>query len=293
MIRKYKKALIILWVVALCLALSASYVIFIDRGFTEVCFVSVGQGDSGLIKCDTGDNILVDGGDTGSGDHTLTNLFRKEFVFKLDAVFLSHMHNDHSKGIYELIENGFPIEKIYVSERAHEEDNYSKFNKLCEEENIDIDTLADGDMLSFGDTLFTVIAAGSDDAILTDENDYSVVMRMDYGEHSFLFTGDATQNLEKSISSEQGIDTDFLKVAHHGSKTSSDAEFIEAVSPELAVISVGKDNDYKHPSTETLRTISSLDIPIMRTDISGNISIRMTKDNILSIQEGRKDKENK
>lgn len=293
MLKKYRRALIVLWIVAVCLTLCAAYVTFINRGFTEVCFVSVGQGDACLVKCDNGDNILIDGGDTGSGDYTLLNFFRKEFVFDLDAVFISHMHSDHAKGVLELIENDFPIDKIYVSDRADQEGNYSKLKDLCEHEEIELDTLSDDESLSFGDTLFTIIAAGSDEPVLTDENDYSVVMRMDYGENSFLFTGDATKKLENEILSNPKLDTDFLKVGHHGSKTSSGADFISAVSPCLAVISVGKDNDYNHPSPETLRTISSLDIPIMRTDISGNISIKMTKNNILSMQEGRKNKENK
>ena len=291
MIRKYKKALLILCITAICLVIPTAYVTFINRGFTEVCFISVGQGDSCLVKCSNGDNILIDGGDTGSGKYTLIPLFRKEFVLNLDAVFVSHMHTDHLKGICELIENGFPIEKLYVSERASEEENYKVLENLAVSHKIEILTVSDGEKLPFGDTVFTVIKSGTDEPHPENENDFSVVMRMDYGENSFLFTGDATHNLEKQLVSAPDIDTDFIKIGHHGSKTSTSSEFIEAVSPRLAVISVGEDNKYNHPSIKALSTLGSYNIPVMRTDTDGNISIRITKDNILDIQEGKEMKE--
>ena len=285
MSKHFKNTLIILWVVALCLSVYAAYITFFDRGYAEVCFIDVGQGDSCFVRSSKGDTILIDGGDNGSGEYELIPFLRKQFVPELDAVFISHLHSDHTEGIYELIDDGYPIEKIYVSDIAAESEAYTALISRASVNDIPIETLSDKESVVFSEITFTVITAG--DAESTDDNDTSVVMRMDCGENSFLFTGDATRKLEKQIIDNEQIDVDFLKVAHHGSYGSSDYEFVSRGSPEISVISVGEDNRYNHPSEQTLETLSKLDVPVIRTDKDGTVTFVITENNILDIKTSR------
>ena len=109
---------------------------------------------------------------------------------------------------------------------------------------------------------------------LGDSNNTSIIIRLVFGENSFLFTGDAYQSAERElIQREINIDSDVLKVGHHGSKTSSSEEFIKKVSPEIAVIPTGKDNPYGHPHPEVLETLDKYGIRILRTDLNGDIKI--------------------
>lgn len=283
--KRFKITLILLWVTALCLSVCAAYITFFDRGYAEVCFIDVGQGDSCFIRSSKGDTILIDGGDDGSGEYVLLPFLRKQFVTELDAVFISHLHSDHAKGIYELLDEGYPIEKIYVSDIAAETEEYTSLISRASVNDIPIETLSDEESVVFSEITFTVITAG--DAESKDDNDTSVVMRMDCGENSFLFTGDATRKLEKQITDNEQIDVDFLKIAHHGSYGSSDYEFVSRVSPEISVISVGENNRYNHPSEQTLETLSKLGIPVMRTDRDGTVTFVITENNVLDIKTSR------
>lgn len=287
--KRYRKSLIILWAVALCLALCAWYVTYINKGYAEVCFIDVGQGDACFVRNSAGDAVLIDGGDEGAGKYVLSPFFRKQFVTELDAVFISHLHSDHTEGIIELIDEGFRIRKIYLSHTADEEEGYDAIADRAKIHKIEIIELYDNDKIEMGELTFTVIAAGCDEGLSKNKNDNSVIMRLDCGENSILFTGDATQYLEEQTLNED-IDTDFLKIGHHGSYTSSDFEFISRVSPELSVISVGIDNKYNHPSEQTLETLEELDVPIMRTDLNGTITIIMTPNDIKRIHGSRSDK---
>ncbi len=285
--KKRINILIILWVVALVFSLAAAYLTYFNRGYTEVCFIDVGQGDSCFIRTDKGGTALIDGGDSGSGKYTLLSFFQKQFVRELDAVFISHLHSDHMQGIIELIDEGFPIGTLYVSETASLESNYDTLKSRADLRSIHIEPLSDDEVITLDDITFTVVAPGCSEGFSKNKNDNSVILRMDCGENSFLFTGDATQYLEKQLLGDADIDVDFLKVAHHGSFTSSDPEFVKQVSPDISVISVGIDNDYNHPSEETMETLSELGIPVLRTDYDGTITFIMTDDDIKNIETSR------
>lgn len=285
MSKRLKNNLIILWTIALCLSVCAVYISFFNRGYAEVCFIDVGQGDSCFVRSSKGDTILIDGGDDGSGEYVLLPFLRKQFAPKLDAVFISHLHSDHTEGIYELIDDGYPIEKIYVSDIAAESEGYTSLISRAKVNDIQIETLSDKESVEFSEITFTVIKAGDSES--NDDNDTSVVMRMDCGENSFLFTGDATRKVEKQIIDNEEIDVDFLKVAHHGSYGSSDYEFVSRVSPVISVISVGENNRYNHPSEQTLNTFAKLGVPVIRTDRDGTVTFLMTEDNILDIKTSR------
>lgn len=285
MSKKRQKLLLTLWIIALCLCLIASYLTFINCGYTKVCFLDVGQGDSCYIKTEKGSTILIDGGDDGSGKYVLSPFLRTEFVKELDAVFLSHLHNDHIIGIIELLEADFPIEKIYLSDKSLESDDYDRLSAIANYGGTEIELLSDDAKIYIDNIEFSVISSGYSKS--DDENDNSLILRMDCGENSILFTGDATRKYENQLLEDADLDVDFLKVAHHGSYTSSGTEFISAVSPELSIISVGKDNRYNHPSKQTLNTMREMDIPVMRTDFDGTITIIMTDNDIKNISGSR------
>lgn len=235
--KKYNKTrafgitFISLCILAAALLTSAVYVNFADRGYSEVIFLDVGQGDCCLVRTRQHDTILIDGGDDGMGKYTLIPFLRKKFENSIDAVFISHLHDDHTAGIYELIDEGFPIDKIYVSAVAAQGKDYSRLLSRANLADIEVIPLQKDDTVSYGEFTFDIIFSG--DAALKNENDTSMVMRMDCGENSFLFTGDASSRVENHIIDDPDIDTDFLKVAHHGSASSTGEEFLQRSVPKF------------------------------------------------------------
>lgn len=284
MFKHHRKTLIILWSAAILLSLCASYLTFINCGYTKVCFLDVGQGDSCYIKTEHGDTILIDGGDDGSGEYVISPFLNKEFARNLDAVFVSHMHDDHIAGIVELLKSNYNIDIIYISDKASYGSGYSELKTVAGQHDVPIAPLSSGDEVWIDNVRFSVISSGYTGFGATDENDNSLILRMDCGENSILFTGDATRRYETELLGNAALDTDFLKVGHHGSYTSSGREFLTEVSPQISIISVGEDNSYNHPSQQTLKTMSELKLPIIRTDLDGTISIVMTEDDIKSIK---------
>ena len=287
MSRQHRKILIILWTAAILLSLLASYLTFINCGYTKVCFLDIGQGDSCYIKTEHGNTILIDGGDDGSGKYVISPFLSKEFARSLDAVFVSHMHDDHIAGIVELLKNDYDIDIIYISDKASRGSGYSELKTVAKHKGVQLKPLSSGDEVWMDSVRFSVIASGYTGLGNKDENDNSLILRMDCGENSILFTGDATRRYETELLGNPSLDTDFLKVGHHGSYTSSGREFLTEVSPQISIISVGADNSYNHPSKQTLKTMSELELPIIRTDLDGTISIIMTKDDIKSIKYSR------
>lgn len=284
---KRRAALIILWITAICLASYAVYATFIDRGYTEVCFLDVGQGDSCFIMTDSRNSILIDGGDDGSGTYIIKPFLVQKFAKQLDAVFISHLHADHIKGITELLEQNFPIRTVYISDASADSDKYADFLSIAKKHGTDVKELSSGSVVDIDNVKFTVAASGFDGDAENDENARSMLLRFDCGENSILFTGDAPRKEERQLLGNPIIDTDFLKVGHHGSHTSSDSEFLREVSPELSIISVGENNMYNHPSPQTLKTFTELDMPVMRTDYCGTVTIVMTGNDIRNISGSR------
>lgn len=232
----------------------------------EVHFIDVGQADSILIKCD-GKSVLIDGGNKGDGDDVCTYLAQQEVDY-LDYVFCTHGHEDHVGGLPEVVRN-IPIGSVYV------QDNYDTkiFESFIAESlarGVSVNNPNAGDKITLGNAEFEIM--GPISVSYSDYNDTSVVLRMDYGEASFLFTGDSGQIAEREmINAGKNLDADVLKVGHHGSSTSSSAAFLAAVTPEYSVISCGQDNSYGHPHTETMTAFDNIGTNIYRTDLQGHI----------------------
>jgi competence protein ComEC len=240
----------------------------------EVSFFDVGQGDSIFIETPQGHQILIDG---GPGSIVLEKL-GKEMPFwdrTIDLVVLTHPDFDHVSGLIEVLKN-YKVENILWTGITDEGPEYQEWKKELENEKARVVIAKEGEKIIADGAVFEVLYPfeSLEGKEPESTNNSSIVMRMDFGEQSFLFTGDIYKSLENEIlQSGKNVDSDFLKVAHHGSKNSSAPEFIGEVSPEVAVIQVGKDNTYGHPASATLETLEKYGINILRTDLAGDIKI--------------------
>ncbi len=235
----------------------------------SVTYLYVGQGDSVLIQTPFFHNYLIDTGPNGKD--TATQL-KSMGVNDIDILFISHTDRDHSGGLSEILEE-FPTKKVvFPSVSAADED----IIQMAEEISLS------GTMVDFATNYYSYILGGakadivwpSRSPVTKDKtNNNSLVIRLDFGEHSFLFTGDIGTLAESLIlNTSENVDVDILKVAHHGSSTSSSDIFLKNVSPDYSVISVGAENSYGHPSSQVLGRLDSSGSEILRTDALGNIT---------------------
>ena len=239
-----KKVLIYSSILTISLAI---YCVPIDNYlFSKVTFINVGQGDSTYINYKN-KSILIDTGGLTYQDlakNSLIPFLKKNRVYKLDAVFITHTDFDHS-GALDSLKSNFKVLATYTYNSSFpinigelQFNNLNIYNKLWE-----------------------------------DENSKSLVIKLKIKDKIFLFMGDATKNIEKKLVEENiDIKCDYLKVGHHGSNTSSLDEFIKKSSPKEAIISCGYNNKYKHPHKETLETLEKYKVTIRRTDLEGSIS---------------------
>lgn len=230
-----------------------------------VHFVDVGQGDATVIQGNNF-NVLIDAGEAGSG---ITEYIDKLGISSFDYVIATHPHSDHIGGMKEVIDK-YEIKNFMMPDEVHTTKTFENMIAALEDKSIKVTIPKVGDTFGNGEILFTVIAPNS--AKYENLNDYSIGLRLDCGERSFLFAGDAEGVSEREmLSGNINLSADVYKVSHHGSKTSTSKAFLEAISPKIAVISCGKGNSYGHPHKETLKKLSDKDIKILRTDMSGNI----------------------
>lgn len=248
----------------------------ISNDLLQVHFIDVGQADSILLtKGD--DAILIDGGNRAD-DETVYSYINNQGVDSLDYVFCTHGHEDHVGGLSYILEN--VKTDIVISDDNYDSKTFKKFISTANTKNIPIKEPNVYDTFSFNECTLEIVAPLSDN--YSDYNDNSIVLRLTYDNTSFLFMGDAGFESESEIlNAGINIDSDVLKVGHHGSRTASSKEFLSAVSPDIAVISCGRDNSYGHPHEETLSTLNSLSIPYYRTDELGSIIISSNGNKLL------------
>lgn len=234
----------------------------------EVHFIDVGQGDSILIKSD-GENMLIDGGKRASSE-TVVNYLRQQGVEELKYIVGTHPHEDHIGGLVAVL-NEFKAENIMLPNVVNETIIFEDLLDAIDREGLKIKKPIILDNVKLGNAELTVLAPNSGKYSIT--NDYSIVMRMDHGNNSFLFTGDAEKKSEKEIieNNKKFLDVDVLKAGHHGSKTSSTEDFLDAVDPKYAIISVAAENAYGHPDKEILDSFTEREIKVYRTDRDGSI----------------------
>lgn len=239
----------------------------------QVHYIDVGQGDCSLVICD-GKTLLIDAGENGHETEVI-NYLRSLGIEKLDYIIATHQHSDHIGGLPEVIEE-FGMDNIIMPRLTQEQtptnSTYKAFLKAVQASGAKVIASKVGASYSLGSARFDILGPVTNDA--EDINSMSVIAKVTYGENTFLFTGDAETEEEKEVL-ETGADLncDVLNVGHHGSYTSSSKDFLDAVTPEICVISCGAGNDYGHPHDKALNRIKKHTKEIYRTDICGSVVI--------------------
>lgn len=237
-----------------------------ESGSFTVHFIDVGQADSALVTCD-GHSMLIDGGNADDSN-LVYSVLQRETEGHLDYVVGTHAHEDHIGGLSGAFEAD-TADVTFCPVTEYDSKAFRNFKTRADERGGGITIPAVGDTFTLGEASVTVVAVNS---VPEDTNNTSIVIRIVYGDTSFLFTGDAEQETEEKIlESGQNIESTVLKVGHHGSSTSTSQAFLDAVSPTYAVISCGKDNSYGHPHSETLAKLASAGVEVLRTDELGDI----------------------
>ena len=238
-----------------------------QSGVVEVHFIDVGQGDSILIEAEDS-SMLIDAGENNYGLHVVDYL-KSQDISNLDYVIGTHPHSDHIGGLDTVLKT-CSVDKIIMPDVVHTTKTFDNVLTTIEENNLKLTRAVAGDVYRLGPASFTILAPVA--SSYQDINNYSIVIRLTYEDTSFLFTGDAEALSEKEIlASGLDLSADVLKLGHHGSAYSSSDAFLDAVDPSYAVISVGKDNDYGHPHSQTLQAVKDGNIKLYRTDVQGTI----------------------
>ena len=236
-------------------------------GLMRVHFIDVGQADSTFIELGNGQTMLIDAGRSG-GD--VVDYIRNLQYETIDYVVASHPHDDHIGGMVTVL-NSFNVGKMYMPKQAHTISAFTNMLDVIENKGINLYTAKAGtNILSSGNINIDVLAPFSESN--SNLNNVSAVVRITYGKTVMLFTGDAEQIIENQLLN-SGIDADVLKVGHHGAGSASSSSFIKAVSPNIAVISVGEGNSYGHPHADTLAILNEVGANIYRTDEQGTIVV--------------------
>ncbi len=233
-------------------------------GSLMVHFVDVGQADCILVSTQD-HNMLIDAGNNEDGDK-LVDYFNSLGIKKFDYVFGTHAHEDHIGGMDNIIDN-FEIDDFYMPDVVSSSRTFEDVLLALEEKKLAFQTPNVGEQFYLADAIVKVLYVGDEDS---DLNDTSIVLKLSYGNNSFLLTGDATANVEKKLLNSD-IKADVLKIGHHGSQYSSSIDFLEKVNPKYAIIQVGEGNVYDHPKIETLNKLNNLKIRVYRTDLNGTI----------------------
>ncbi len=251
------------------------YAVFTERATSQeepltVTFFDVGQGDAIFIETPGGRQILIDGGP----DSTVLQRLGEAMPFydrTIDIVIATQPDADHITGLIDVLKN-YNVELVIDSGGFKETDVYAAYLDQVRREGKYMQARR-GDRIRIGEYI-SVSVLHPGETFYEKPNNNSVVSRLDYKENSFLFTGDIERQAEyELVESRQNLDTDIMQAPHHGSKTSTSELLLERVTPEFAVISVGKNNRYGHPTQAVLENLADRGVKIFRTDRDGSITI--------------------
>lgn len=259
----------------------------------EINFIDVGQGDSTLIRVNN-KSILIDGGGSAFesksdvGEMTLLPYLLDRGLISIDYVIVSHFDADHYKGLIYVVEN-LKIKNIVISTLGQESNDFNEFIALVRKKNINILEVNMGDILKIGKAKMEVLYPNKEPINDNVKNNNALVFKFIWNDFSILFTGDIEEVAEEKILSIyknnlEKLQSTVLKVAHHGSKTSSTNSFLEAVNPQIALIGVGKNNKFGHPNQGVIDRLNNLNCKIYRTDEMGEISISVNKKHKIRVE---------
>lgn len=250
----------------------------------QIYFIDVGQGDCTMIKTETNKIILIDGGEGHSakydqGKNVLFPYLLDRGINKIDYIIISHFDSDHCGGIFYVMEN-MKVKNVIIGKQFKDSDNYKYFLELIKEKNIKLQIVDAGKRLNIEKSLYFDILWPDFENTINENilNNNSLVCKLVYRNFYCIFTGDIEEIAEKAILEKYKnnlniLKSDILKVAHHGSITSTSKELLYTIQPQIALIGVGKDNNFGHPSNITLEKLSNNNCKIYRTDECGEIVI--------------------
>ncbi len=237
------------------------------EGNLVVDFIDVGQGDSILIR--QGEYTMIIDGGTSECKDELLQFLKDENVDRFEYIIGTHAHEDHIGSLDDVV-NAYDFDTFLFPKSTTTTKTFENLVTAVKNKGKKFTTPKTGQEYELGEATITVIAPNNEK--YSSQNNYSIVVRVEFGGTSFLFTGDAETLSEKEIlSNGLNIDSDVLKLGHHGSNTSSSEEFLSAVTPEYAIVSAGIGNSYNHPNKKTMDNMKKLDVPVYRTDEQGTI----------------------
>ncbi|MGI8556488.1 MAG: ComEC/Rec2 family competence protein [Pyrinomonadaceae bacterium] len=266
-------------------------------GRLHIDFLDVGQGDAALITMPTGETLMVDGGgrpgfnqlfvtreneepelfapDTQSiGESVVSSFLWQKGLDKVDYILATHADTDHIQGLNDVARN-FKVKAAFFGRTPLKDADFAELDTILQKRDIPRQVISRGDTLNFGEVQIEVlypIADDSPDAV--SDNNNSVVLRINYGARKFILTGDIEKETERELlNTPESLAADVVKVAHHGSRTSSTQEFIEAANAKLAVISVGRESPFGHPKPEVVTRWKNSDAKVLTTGENGTISL--------------------
>ena len=250
-------------------------------GLMTVAFLDIGQGDAIFIETPSGKQILID---SGPNKKVLQELAKQMPFYdrSIDILIETHPDLDHIGGFPSVL-NSYEVDLVFSSGVSCEKAICEELEKDILEEGVEEKILTRGDILNLGDGVYLEVLFPDRDAFGFETNMASLVMKLVYGENSFLLTGDSPKAIEEYLIllDRENLDIDVLKLGHHGSKTSTSDYFVGITSPEIAVISVGGDNRYGHPHQEVLDILNDFEVEIFRTDKQGTIIIQSDGKNLI------------
>ena len=233
----------------------------------RVHFINVGQADAILVQSQQA-NLLIDAGKNGDGQMVVDYL-KQQGIQKLDVVMGTHPHEDHIGGLDTVIKQ-YDVKKVYLPKVNHNTKTYQDVLLALKDKHLKATAAAGGQEFALGGATVEIIAPNSEK--YKELNNYSIVCKVTYGETSFLLPGDAEELSEKEMLKQgYNLKADVLKVGHHGSHSSTSEAFLKAVAPELAVISVAKENDYGHPHQEIMQRLAAHKVKVYLTSQVGTI----------------------
>ena len=232
----------------------------------EIHFLDVGQADATLVLCDD-EAMLIDGGNAEDSD-LIYSYLKTHDIEHLEYMICTHPHEDHVGGLSGAL-NYATVGTVFCSMCSYDSKTFDSFERYVEKQGKEIEIPSAGETFTLGSSTVSILGPVG---YYSDPNNMSIVLRIQYGNTSFLFAGDAEIDSEQDIlNSGENLKSTLLKVGHHGSDTSTSYRWLREIAPEYAIISVGKNNSYGHPTEQTLSRLSDADVTLFRTDLQGHI----------------------
>jgi len=242
----------------------------------EVLFLDVGQGDATIVTCG-GHAMLIDAGGRPS-EQTVLDAIEARGITRFDMIVATHPHEDHIGGLTGVL-RAYDTDILIMPRVETTTKTFENLLDAIEEKGLRVTTPHAGDTYALGGAVITIIAPAGQD--YKELNNHSIVLRVTFEGRSLMFTGDAEGVSENEmLASRFDLSAEVLKLAHHGSRSSTTQAFLDAVRPRYAVIFCGAGNNYGHPHDETLEKLSALAVTLYRTDIHGSITATVTKTGI-------------